>query len=117
MTKLDPDAAIAALRMIRVEFGTFLSHNSPANEADTRANLIDRILTEVCCWPDVALKREEHVESGFIDYYLSVGYRPYAAVEAKREGIAFSFPETSSKTLKLSGSILTDKAIAEAIKQ
>jgi hypothetical protein len=117
MTKLDPDAAIAVLRMIRVEFGSFLSHNSPANEADTRANLIDRIPTEVCCWPDVALKREEHVESGFIDYYLSVGSRPYVAVEAKREGIAFSFPETSSKTLKLSGSILTDKPIADAIKQ
>jgi hypothetical protein len=38
-------------------------------------------------------------------------------VEAKREGIAFTFPESSHKHLKLSGTILTDKNIAQAITQ
>jgi hypothetical protein len=60
----------------------------------------------VCGWPEAAIVREETVESGRIDYSLNVQNRRYIAVEAKREGISFNLPITSSRTLKLSGAIL-----------
>jgi len=71
----------------------------------------------VCGWPENAIAREEHVDSGFIDYSLSVRGRRYVAVEAKKEGAAFTFPETTAKTLKLSGTLMTNKAIKEALEQ
>jgi len=61
---------------------------------------------------------EEHVERGHIDYSLYVRLRRYVAVEAKREGIAFVLPRSAGhKTLKLSGALLTDASVAEAVKQ
>ena len=113
----DPDAAFAALRRTRAEFGQFLVETPEPTEADTRANLIDRILTEVCAWPSDMIRREPHVESGYIDYSLLVRSRPHVCVEAKRAGVTFSFPATRSKTLKLSGPLLTDQPIADAINQ
>jgi hypothetical protein len=112
-----PDDALNALREIIKEFATFVATKGTASEADTRAKLIDRVLRDVCHWPEAAISREDHVESGFIDYLLVVRDRPYIAIEAKKEGVAFTFPETSSRTLKLSGALLTDKNISAAIIQ
>lgn len=113
-----PDVALDALREINTEFATFRASKGQLSEADTRAKLIDRILKEVCGWPEDDIIREEHVDRGFIDYSLFVQKRRYVAVEAKREGTSFSLPQTSAhRTLKLSGAILTDKALSEAVKQ
>ncbi len=112
-----PDYAFKILRQIRTELSDFAAHTEHLTEADTRANLIDRILTEVCCWPDQMIRREEHVHIGYVDYSLLVRSRPYVAVEAKKIGVAFAVPLTSSKTLKLTGPILTDKPLADALKQ
>lgn len=112
-----PDTAREALARIAQQFSSFVTATGGANEADTRANLIDKILTQVCFWPEAAIKREEHVDRGYIDYSLLVQTRRYIAVEAKREGIAFTCPTTRHKTLKLSGTLLTDTDIAEAIVQ
>lgn len=98
---IDPDVAFAALRRIRSDFNQFLVQTPDPTEADTRANLVDRVITEVCAWPDEMIRREPHVESGYIDYSLLVRSRPYVNVEAKRTGVSFSFPLTTSKTLKL----------------
>jgi|CZKX01.1.fsa_nt_gi hypothetical protein len=113
----DPDLALEALRDIIQQFAVFLSSNGAVSEADTRANLIDKILIQVCAWPEAAIKREEHVDRGYIDYSLLAQARRYVAVEAKKEGISFAFPTTSHRTLKLSGALLTDKPIADAIAQ
>jgi hypothetical protein len=113
----EPDLALEALKSITKEFASFVAAKGSVSEADTRVKLIDRILVQVCGWPEDAITREEHVDSGFVDYVLTVQKRRYVSVEAKREGVAFTFPETSSRTLKLSGSLLTDKAIREAITQ
>lgn len=113
----EPDDALNALREITKEFATFVAGKGGASEADTRAKLIDRILVEVCGWPEYAIAREEHVHSGFIDYSLTIQERRYVAVEAKKEGVAFTFPETSSRTLKLNGSLLTDKPVNAALMQ
>jgi hypothetical protein len=114
---IDPDLAFAALRRIRSEFNQFLVQTPAPTEADTRANLIDRILTEVCAWPDDMIRREAHVDSGYIDYSLLVRSRPYVNVEAKRTGVSFSFPLTASKTLSLSGPILSNRPLSDALKQ
>lgn len=112
-----PDPALEALREIRHEFQAFLVDRGAVSESDTRAKLIDRVLTEVCGWPETAIAREEHVDRGYIDYSLLVQTRRYVAVEAKKEGISFTFPTTTHKTLKLSGPLLTDRPIAEAVAQ
>ena len=87
-------------------------------EADTRANLIDRILTEVCAWPAGSIKRESHVESGYIDYSLVLRNRPHVVVEAKKEGVPFVFPlNHKQRTYKINGALLTEAEIKKAITQ
>jgi hypothetical protein len=113
----DPDLALQELQRINKEFAALIGDKGAASEADTRVKLVDRILTSVCNWPEAAIRREEHVDRGYIDYSLYTQNRRYVAVEAKKEGIAFTFPLTNNKTLKLTGTLLTDPPIADAITQ
>jgi hypothetical protein len=114
---MNADLALDVLRGVIREFAAFVSAEGAASEADTRAKLIDKVLIQVCGWPEDSVKREERVDRGLIDYTLSLQGRRYLAVEAKKEGVSFKFPQTSAKSLKLSGALLTDKPIAEAILQ
>lgn len=113
----EPDTALDNLRSIIRDFDAFVRFKGSVGEADTRVKLIDRILVEVCGWPEESITREKHVESGYIDYILRVQSRQYVAVEAKREGVAFTFPETTSRTLKVSGALLTEKTVSEAFQR
>lgn len=113
----NPDEALRQLKVIKQNFTAFCAGRGTVSEADTRAKLIDAILTEVCLWPESSVAREEPVDSGFIDYSLVVQARRFVVVEAKKEGVSFTFPETSHKSLKLSGTLLTDKNIAAAVTQ
>jgi hypothetical protein len=113
----DPDLAFETLKTITDEFAAFLVGKGSISEADTRANLIDKVLVQVLGWPEAAITREEHVHVGYIDYSLQVQTRRYVAVEAKKEGTAFTFPTAAHRSLKLSGPLLTDKPIADAINQ
>ena len=113
-----PDQALENLRKIQSEFKEFCAKHGAITEADTRANLIDKILTQVCAWPENLIGREKHVERGYMDYSLLVQERRFVTVEAKKEGIPFVFPvEKQHKGLKLSGALLTQHAIHEAITQ
>jgi hypothetical protein len=114
---MGPDIALSALKTAIREFSEFVAAKGKASEADTRAKLVDKILIEVCGWPEHAIAREEKVHSGFTDYSLTLQNRRYIAVEAKKEGIAFEFPQTSSRSLKISGSLLTETAISTAVNQ
>ena len=87
----EPDLALETLKTIIEEFSSFVTAKGAVSEADTRVKLIDRILVQVCGWPEDALTREEHVESGFVDYILTIQTRKYVSVEAKRENVAFTF--------------------------
>jgi hypothetical protein len=112
------DEYLDTLRVIRAEFGNFCSAHGDASESDTRSKIIDRILKEVCGWPEADICREEHVERGYIDYTLTVRGRAYIAVEAKRDGVAFTLPKgNKQKTLKISGTLSTDRAVGDAIQQ
>lgn len=65
------------------------------NEAQTRFDIIDKILTEVLDWPDHKIKLEENVDTaGFSDYEL-LDLSTVAIVEAKREGVSFHLPDDS----------------------
>lgn len=114
---VNPDIGIEQLRSIKNEFASFCAERGRISEADTRVKLVDRVLREVCMWPEGAIAREENATVGFIDYSLIVQSRHFVAVEAKREGITFTLPVSTNKTLKLSGSVLTDKNIPQAVAQ
>ena len=79
------------------------------SEADTRAKVVDKILCEVCGWPEAAITREE--QSGFIDYSLRVQSRRCVAVEAKKEGISFTFPARRIADMALQWLLQFDRRI------
>ena len=66
--------------------------NSPRDlgEADTRVKIIDAILAALG-WPESAIRREEHVHAGYLDYVLQAGIHRLI-VEAKRIEHAFVLP-------------------------
>ena len=91
---------------------------SYANEAQTRFQVIDRMIREVLCWQHQQIKVEERAsesKDSWVDYVLRSGDYTIL-VEAKRLGAAFPSP-TSRHRLSLSGSVLGIGEIAEAISQ
>lgn len=114
----DADLSLKILDEIISDFSIFVSKKGRVSETDTRIKIIDRILKEVCLWPEPELSREDHLDSGFSDYQLKVRNRPYVIVEAKREGVAFVLPDGAARrSPKLSGAISTDKKVKAAIEQ
>jgi len=114
-----PDEALTTLDQVRRDFNQFCELKGNVSEADTRAKIIDKILTEVLGWPEKAIQRERHVHEGYLDYELEVHKKPLITIEAKKAGTPFVFPiqERIHRSLKLSGSILTISEIQEAISQ
>jgi hypothetical protein len=114
----DPDLALKNLELIIADFAAFCEGRGKVSEADTRAKVIDRVLREVCGWPEGEIAREDHLDSGYMDYSLSLNGVPVLAVEAKREGIAFILPEKQQDNwYNLDGALVTDKNIKAAINQ
>lgn len=112
------DTNLAALDAIIAEFKTFVAEHGGASETDTRVKVIDRILKEVCGWPETAFSREDHSESGFSDYVLRVRERGVLVVEAKREGEYFRLPkDKTNKSYSLDGVLVTEPPIKEAVYQ
>lgn len=110
---LTPDDALQALRSICADFKSFCDSHGKVTEADTRANLIDRIIMEVCGWPQDLIEREPFAHVGHMDYCLSLGGRGrHVCIEAKKEGIPFLLPHSyRHRTLKLSGTLFTDDEV------
>jgi len=60
----------------------------------------------------------QFTSSGYIDYSLFISGKRFVVVEAKREGLPFTFPhDMLHRTLKLAGTILTRAEIRAAILQ
>jgi hypothetical protein len=116
---ITPDQGLDNLRAIKDEFAAFVFDNPPATEADTRAKVIDRILKESLGWPESQISREQYVSArGYQDYVLTVRGKRYITVEAKRDGIPFTFPgDGKHKYLKISGALSTSAGVKEAIEQ
>jgi len=112
------DEGLEALRAIKDEFAEFCALHGNVSEADTRAKVIDRVLREVCDWPEGGISREQHVARGYMDYVLAIQGRKLVTVEAKKEGIPFILPvDTTATSLKLSGPLLSQTPIRDAIHQ
>lgn len=88
------------------EIETFVKDHDLAatNEAQTRFDVIDRIIREVLSWQHGQVDVEESLggsRKGFIDYTLQSGDNT-VLIEAKKVGAAFPSP-TRRKRLKLCG--------------
>jgi predicted type IV restriction endonuclease len=64
------------------------------NEANTRHKIIDELLHNVLHWPKKLVDCERYIKPGFSDYILLKNNAPFFLIEAKKEGIYFSFPIT-----------------------
>lgn len=61
------------------------------SEADTRCKIIDKIIVECLGWDELDIRREEHVNRGYIDYVMRVNGSGLI-VEAKKIEIGFELP-------------------------
>lgn len=112
------EKSFEVLKCIKEEFKEFHDKHLYLTEADTRVNLIDRILKDVLLWPSLDILRESRSENGYLDYLLKVNGKKFICVEAKKEGITFNFPKDKKrKYYKISGSISTDANVNDAISQ
>ncbi len=91
---------------------------SSENEAQTRHDVIDRMIHEVLGWKHGQVRVEQGTEAErveYTDYVLLCGDNKII-VEAKSAGAAFPTP-TRRRKLKLSGSVLKQKEVSSAIDQ
>jgi GTPase SAR1 family protein len=92
------------------------------NEADTRHQILDRLIHEVLGWPHSAVACEQNVFAGYIDYVLrdSVG-RAVLVIEAKRSGDYFQLPRSIARSSDLKRvrlkTLTTNRAIRAAVTQ
>lgn len=88
------------------------------NEAQTRFNVIDRLIKEFLGWRNGHISLEEFSEgtkAGYVDYILRSGDN-IIVIEAKKIGSSFPYPSSKEK-LKLSGVVLSQGEIANALNQ
>ncbi|GAA5481578.1 hypothetical protein [Haloferula sargassicola] len=64
------------------------------NEADTRHQIIDRVIHDVLAWPRDRVRVENYANDGYADYLLlDTEDSPILIVEAKKEGADFDLPQ------------------------
>jgi hypothetical protein len=113
------DEALDVYKKVYNEWPEFAKARGRVSEADTRANILDRILHEVLGWPRDAVIREPHSKAGYLDYKLVKG-GPSVIVEAKAQGESFVIPyrkHSKAQRLKIGGALATSKEIIEALEQ
>lgn len=92
------------------------------NEANTRFQIIDEILTNVLKWPKSIISCEDCIRDvGFTDYIIKKNdYSNHLVIEAKKEGVSFNLPVSSSKdryNFITVETLLTDNNIRKTIEQ
>src|SRR5437879_505984 len=116
---MHPDKALEAFKAIYKGLADFAHVRGKVSEADTRANIIDRVIHDVLGWPRDAVRREVYSKAGYLDYELSRGI-PVVVVEAKAEGETFVIPyrkRAGAQRLKISGTLGKDLATCSALEQ
>jgi hypothetical protein len=88
-----------------------------ANEAQTRFQVIDRVVREVLGWShgQITVEERTNTDAKWVDYVLRAGDH-VLVIEAKRTGAAFPSP-TRRRRLKLTGSVLSTNEVRSAIHQ
>src|ERR1700689_4065636 len=106
-------------KAIYTEFGSIGVNRGRITEADTRANILDRLIHEVLEWPREAVLRERYSKAGFLDYEFARAI-PVLVLEAKAKGETFFFPyrkQATPQRLKISGALSSDKTTLAALEQ
>lgn len=101
-----PDA-LERFRKVFKDFSSVSVDAGRITEADTRANILDRLIHEVLEWPRGSVSREKHGKVVYLDYELSRGI-PLLVIEAKASGETFQIPYRKTagiQRLKLNGSL------------
>ena len=91
---------------------------SKLSESDTRSKIIDPLFKECLNWDEDDITREEHTESGYIDYLFKKGEKILFLVEAKKEGLGFEIPPNFKNLIyKINATPSQCKNLKEAIEQ
>lgn len=100
------------------DFKTIPIPTGELSESDTRSKLIDPLFKDVLKWQENDIRREEPVNSGFVDYTLGLEYK-YFHIEAKRLEPRFDVQsEQRARYYKISGPVLgNNKLLNENIHQ
>jgi predicted type IV restriction endonuclease len=108
---IHPDDALYCIQRVKL-WGKKLS------EADTRVKIIDEILKKCLGWTESDIVRETSVESGYIDYVLSVDGIPRFVIEAKKSGDYFEIPlNMKNRKYKIGASISKVEHVKKAMEQ
>ncbi|MDD5052513.1 MAG: hypothetical protein PHO27_07275 [Sulfuricurvum sp.] len=69
--------------------------NTSMNEADTRFQIIDKIIEYTFFWPSANIKMETKTNEGYTDYQLtnSNGEKTFLVIEAKKQKVDFNFSQ------------------------
>ncbi len=86
------DSGYTALEQIVLDEGGEQASARFRNEAQTRFDVIDRVLKDVLGWPHDRITVESHNDNGYTDYELR-NHGTLAILEAKREGLSFRLPD------------------------
>ena len=113
----DYESGLRALEELAArEPDTFKQAESDLNEAGTRFQIRDCLISDVLCWSKSNIKVEHHDESGYSDYEM--GTPSALLVEAKKEGTHFTIPSGWSKsTASLRTLFSSSEDIEGAVKQ
>lgn len=111
--RISPDEALKNFTELMKEQWISLS------ESDTRSKIIDPIFTKCLNWEETDFSREEHSDTGFVDYVFKIGKKNVFVIEAKREGVSFKLPITFGfkRRFKVGGILATSPEIREAMRQ
>ncbi|MBW4466108.1 MAG: hypothetical protein KME07_11820 [Pegethrix bostrychoides GSE-TBD4-15B] len=120
MGNIDPNLAKQTVIEAFEKFGETRRLSEP-NEAETRCDLIDRILTAVG-WESGGFDREVSTGTGdYVDYVLPCSPHPTLVIEAKRSGASFTLDEAkfeAGRTRALTTLLRTGgKSLKDALKQ
>jgi hypothetical protein len=111
---MHPDQGFSEIKEVEIQY----RDANTLSESDTRCKLIDRILISCLGWAEEDITRESHVDSGFIDYRISIDGIDYLVVEAKKVGDSFDIPIAwKNRTYKISGAVSTNANLINAMKQ
>jgi hypothetical protein len=92
------------------------------SESDTRAKIIDPLFKDVLGWNEKDILREPFFHSGYLDYVFCIdGVRKFL-IEAKKEGVEFFVPLSTSekeraREYSLSGALMTNEKVKKAVEQ
>jgi hypothetical protein len=88
------------------------------SEADTRSKIIDPLFVKCLGWDENDIIREEHNDSGYVDYIFQSNGQRLFVVEAKRNGVWFDIPKSfNTLNYKINASISGVKDLIKAMEQ